>query len=83
MSIVMKKVQSLNNDSLHPDDDLISNGLNSISTIHLIVELETHYNIIFKDTELKMDNFSTVRRVCQLVLNKMKELPTKANQSEC
>lgn len=74
MLIVKNKIQFPINYSLHPDEDLFYVGINSISIICIIVELETIYNIVFNDSELLFVNFLTVNNICKLVFSKLKRL---------
>lgn len=46
-------------------DDL---GMDSILFLSVIIELETTFGIIIPDDLLLMDNFSTIEKICSLVL---------------
>lgn len=46
-------------------------GLDSMSSVNLIVELEAMYNIEFEDEELLTDNFSTIRNILERTQGKM------------
>jgi len=50
-------------DNLQPDDDLREYGLNSLSAVELIVELENHLNIMIDDDNLLLEELSTLRRI--------------------
>jgi acyl carrier protein len=47
--------------------DLREHGLDSISSIELIVMLEDHYNISVDDDDLLIDNFNTVEKLVKLM----------------
>ena len=46
-------------------DDL---GMDSMLFLSVIIELETTFGIIIPDDLLLMDNFSTIEKICSLVL---------------
>ncbi|MDN4616890.1 acyl carrier protein [Paenibacillus sp. PsM32] len=50
-------------ENLQPDDDLREYGLNSLSAVELIVELENHLNIMIDDDNLLLEELSTLRRI--------------------
>jgi len=49
------------------DTDLRNFGLNSITSIELIVKLEDEYEIAISDDDLIIDNVCTVNRIVQLL----------------
>ncbi|MFB5678574.1 acyl carrier protein [Paenibacillus terreus] len=52
---------------MEADRDLRSLGLNSLSAVELIVELENELNIIIDDDDLLLDNLSTLNEIEQLL----------------
>jgi acyl carrier protein len=53
-----------------PDADLASIGLDSMSAVGLVVELEAIFNIAFEDEELLLKHFDTVRKIVAKVEEK-------------
>lgn len=49
------------------DADLRNFGLNSITSIELIVKLEDEFNIAITDDDLIIDNVCTIDRIIQLL----------------
>ena len=61
---------SIDKDSLQEignDTDLRNYGLNSITSIELIVKLEDEFNIAISDDDLIIDNVSTIDKIVQLL----------------
>ncbi|WP_164779491.1 acyl carrier protein [Paenibacillus kobensis] len=56
--------------NLDPDTDLRSEGLDSIVTIKLIVNLEVNFDIQIDDQDLLVDTFSTIRKISALLSHK-------------
>lgn len=54
-------------DGLEADRDLRSLGLNSLSAVELIVELENELNIMIDDDNLVLDKLSTLEGIGQLL----------------
>lgn len=52
---------------MEADRDLRSLGLNSLSAIELIVELENELNIVIDDDDLLLDKLSTLSEIEQLL----------------
>ena len=57
-------------------DDL---GMDSITFISIVVEVETHFNIEVPDDMLLMDNFKKVDNIVNIIMN---ELDSKVNGAE-
>ncbi len=53
------------------DDSIKDQGMDSIKIVNLIVYIEQHFNIMFEDEEMLIDNFSTVDRITASILGKM------------
>lgn len=54
-----------------PDDaKLIDLGINSITFIRIIVELESYFNFEFEDEDLDYKNFEYIDDVCRYIANK-------------
>lgn len=49
------------------DVDLRNFGLNSITSIELIVKLEDEFNIAISDDDLIIDNVCTINKIIQLL----------------
>jgi acyl carrier protein len=52
---------------LAADLDLVANGLDSLETVGLVVELEQRYGIEIADSDLTLGNFSTPRQLWEIV----------------
>ncbi|WP_028590181.1 acyl carrier protein [Paenibacillus massiliensis] len=52
---------------MEADRDLRSLGLNSLSAIELIVELENELNIVIDDDDLLLDKLSTLSEIEELL----------------
>lgn len=53
------------------NEDLTSLGLDSIKSVHLIVEIEEKFNIIFEDEELLFENFSALDKIVDRIQSKL------------
>ena len=53
------------------EDDLSKFGLDSMRSVSLIVELENAFQVMFDDSELVFDNFSTINKIVALVQKKL------------
>lgn len=76
ISVVQKHIaRLLNNDlPLSLDDNLFTAGIQSISSISLLIELENEFNIVYEDEELLLDNFSTIRLIVEKLKQKLSNL---------
>jgi acyl carrier protein len=67
---VMGKVKELlyTEESLSLNEELANQGLDSFISMHLVIEFETRFEIVFDDEELLFENFATVQdmvnRIC-------------------
>lgn len=65
---ILKKVLELDeNISIHADDKLKKYGLDSVSLVRVVLELETLYEIEIGDEDLKPEHFKTVASICLLL----------------
>lgn len=55
------------------DDDLTKLGMNSISAIELVVEVEDKYDFEFNDEDLLVDNFKTIERLANYIEKRIGE----------
>ncbi len=56
---------------LADDDPLIEGGMiDSIGIVSLLAFLEKNFGILLEEEELKVENFTTLQRVCDLVFEK-------------
>lgn len=60
----------LGKEELSNNQDLTAIGLDSISSIELIVELEEEFSVLFEDHELMLDNFKTIILIEKLIESK-------------
>lgn len=55
------------------DDDLSELGMNSITAIELVVEVEEKYDFEFNDEDLLVDNFKTINRLVSYIEKRITE----------
>jgi acyl carrier protein len=65
------------------DEHLNAAGLNSMSIMRLIVDLELHYGIAFDDEELLFENFSTIAEIRSRLLIHMSGRAAKDDPGQC
>ena len=51
------------------EDDLKEFGIDSITLVSLIVEIEMKYNITFSDNDLNPDNLTTIKNIVDMMEN--------------
>ena len=56
---------------LEDDCDLVALGLDSMKSVNLIVDIEEHFNIMFDDEELLLDNFKTISNIVNRISSKL------------
>lgn len=54
-------------------DDLMDNGLDSITTIELVVKIEEEFNFEFFDEDLLTSNFSTLQAIVDYIDKRLSE----------
>jgi len=59
----IESIQCSDMSLLKGDEDLRSIGLNSLSSIELVVKLEEEFNISISDEDLIIDNVSTINNI--------------------
>ncbi|MFD8462692.1 acyl carrier protein [Streptomyces antimycoticus] len=52
---------------ISPDDNLSNFGLNSVSTISILVDVEEAFGVAFSDEDLSFETFQTLRRLRQTI----------------
>lgn len=52
---------------LHPETDLFAAGLDSMSTMHLIVAIEEKWGLTLPSEDLTSENFQTISRLAALL----------------
>lgn len=67
--IIKSFIEDLNLDKKHYESDLTELGMNSISFIQTIVELEDKYQIEIPDEYLLLNNMSTVYKMASVVMS--------------
>ncbi|MFC3788058.1 acyl carrier protein [Paenibacillus sp. GCM10012307] len=75
--VISKKLSEVFNREVNFDyeTDLRNEGLDSIKTIELIVNLEVEFNIQIDDQDLLIENFSRVTKIKKLLSEKYGVLP--------
>ncbi|QJC53257.1 acyl carrier protein [Paenibacillus albicereus] len=54
------------------DDEPIRNaGIDSMQLIHLVVQIETAYDIAFEDDEMLLENFRTIAVIADRIVQKL------------
>lgn len=73
IEVVIEKVNFIlqSDKKIGLDDDLIFLGMNSISSIKLIVLLEETFNTTFDDEALLFENFSTINKIIGILEPKL------------
>lgn len=56
-------------DNIKEDEDLNTHGLDSITSIDLMIGLEKEFNVTFDDDELLIDNMNTLSKL-EAIVNK-------------
>lgn len=79
-SIITSSIISIVSDILDLNDIDTKLELDSITAINLVVRLEEHFDIIFLDEELLIDNFSSIKLIEELVINKISLNMTCTNE---
>ncbi|WP_031309525.1 acyl carrier protein [Brevibacillus laterosporus] len=64
-------------------DDLTKKGLDSMTTIRLIVALEQAFDLEFSEEDLLLDNFRTVEKISGLINVRQSEKLVYTEKSEC
>lgn len=54
-------------------EELMGLGMDSLSTVKLVILLEDEFNIKFNDDELFYENFSTIKKIEMLVNDRVEE----------
>ena len=54
-------------DSLTDDSDLYAAGLSSLSTVNLMLALEDHFDVEFKDSMLGRKTFGSLRSLSEVI----------------
>ena len=52
-------------DNIKDEEDLCEFGLNSISSVDLVVTLEEMYDIMYDDDDLLLDNLNTINKIME------------------
>lgn len=69
---ITKRLSEVLNREINPDydTDLTNEGMDSIVTIKLIVNLEVEFDIQIDDQDLLVENFSTINKISGLLSEK-------------
>ncbi|PFU37811.1 hypothetical protein COK86_27340 [Bacillus cereus] len=70
---VLEIVANVLEKPVDPDEDLESQGMDSLNLMHLMYQLEITYNIQFIDDDLRKINFKTIYNICCLLKSKLEE----------
>ncbi|MFB9327855.1 acyl carrier protein [Paenibacillus aurantiacus] len=46
-------------------------GIDSMQLIHLVVQIETEYDIVFEDDEMLLENFKTIAIIADRIMMKL------------
>lgn len=66
--IIRKLIQT--HEEIQLDENLREKGMDSLKTIELIVLLENTFDFNFNNDELLLENFESIRSICDLIKNK-------------
>ncbi|MDN9010661.1 acyl carrier protein [Brevibacillus laterosporus] len=64
-------------------DDLTKMGLDSMTTIRLIVALEQAFDLEFSEEDLLLENFRTVEKISSLINERQSKKLVYTEKSEC
>ncbi len=56
--------------NIDQDDELIEYGLDSLNLVKVILAIEERYNIEFSEEELEFENFSTLKKIINIIEKK-------------
>ncbi len=56
--------------NIDQDDELIEYGLDSLNLVKVVLAIEERYNIEFSEEELEFENFSTLKRIINIIEKK-------------
>jgi acyl carrier protein len=64
-AILSKVIDEINKDitAVADEDNLLEIGLNSISFIHLVLEMEKEFQVFVSDKELIIEDFDTIAKI--------------------
>ncbi len=54
-------------EELGPESDLYAAGLTSLTTVHVMLALEDHFDVEFPDNLLSRQTFETLQSICEAV----------------
>jgi len=66
-------------ETLSDDSDLYAAGLSSLSTVNVMLALEDHFDIEFKDSMLGRKTFGTIRSLSETIEQLVGEQPSRAS----
>lgn len=56
-----------------PDDkELFQYGIDSLNIMRVILEIEEEFDIVYDDDELNIENFITLKKICDNISEKIK-----------
>ncbi|MGG4094493.1 acyl carrier protein [Paenibacillus lautus] len=67
----LKRLLEIGEQEVTDQEDLNQLGMDSMSSVNLVVELEEMFDIVFDDEELLFENFSTVQKITDIVERKL------------
>jgi len=56
---------------IKPDDNLLLLGMDSLSTLKLVVDIENEFKILFGDDDFIIDNFKTINKLKEIIEKKL------------
>ena len=66
-------------DSLSDDSDLYAAGLSSLSTVNVMLALEDHFDVEFKDSMLGRKTFGSIRSLAETIEELVGERRSRAS----
>ena len=66
-------------DTLSADSDLYAAGLSSLSTVNVMLALEDHFDVEFKDSMLGRKTFGTIRSLSETIEELIGERASRAS----
>lgn len=65
--IVLKHARLSTEEELSADSDLYAAGLTSLTTVHVMLALEDHFDVEFRDDMLSRQTFETLLSICDAI----------------
>lgn len=65
--LVLEVLKKQKNQQINDVTSLVDLGLDSVTTISLIILIEEHFDIELEDEDLLFENYSSIERITQMI----------------